>query len=971
MILNIFQVNFGKIFHDMHVRSSGISICLVFLFLLLPVFHATGQIAGKSFVISFSKENYHAGNQNWSVDTGRNGIVYIGNNRGLLRFDGANWDIFHMPDDMVVRSVAAGPDNRVYVGAFEEFGYFSPNKSGSMDYTSLSSLPENESFHNDEIWRILIHRGNVYFQSFSHIYIYDGEKVKVIDPEGTIVLLLEASNRLFIHKVGVGLFELRDDSLIFIEGSQILADDEIKAVLPFGTNAYLVGASSGGLLIMDDNGFRLLDDPVNNMVREAGINNGIALDSFLIIGTIVDGIYILNPDGSLREHLNTDNFLQNNTVLALKAGQGQSFWAGLDRGIDYVSLDNELSFYMDPTRSRRAVYDAALTGDTLWIGTNQGVFRYKYDPSMGYTQPVFVEGTQGQVWDLSEIDGDLYCGHTNGTFLLGHGKPKRISDINGGYEIRKISTRNRDILLQSSYSVFSVYTRAGEQWKFSHAISGFYEPIPNFEVDHYGYIWGAHANKGLYRLRFDPDFNRIESIRYFGLENGLPTERHLQVARVDNRVVFCTRKKIYTYNDLTDSIVPYEQLNRQLGVFAASDRIVGVGNDKYWCIEGNRVALFLIKNGMADRIYSYDLSRAGAYLSTGQNGIAVLKDDLYLLCLDNGFALFSERDTSLARHDIKPIIRMVRTFDRKKHDLRILNTLDDRETELPFYSRNFEFNFSGNRICVSPLFSFRLMGFENQWSDWSPRSKIDYMRLPAGDYEFMVRTLRPDGTASESTTYGIKIRRPWYASLTALIIYGVLFILMILLLRILFIRRVKKHTLRIQTLEKEKRRRDKIIAEQDIVRLKNDKLQAEVSHKNVQLANYTMTILRKNELLIRLRDEIGKQKQDLGGRYPNYHYDHLISLIDSSISSEDDWRIFEMHFDQAHENFFMRLKAKYEELTTSDLKLCAYLRLNLSSKEIAPLLNISVRGVEIRRYRLRKRLFLNTDENLVEFLMTF
>jgi DNA-binding CsgD family transcriptional regulator len=109
----------------------------------------------------------------------------------------------------------------------------------------------------------------------------------------------------------------------------------------------------------------------------------------------------------------------------------------------------------------------------------------------------------------------------------------------------------------------------------------------------------------------------------------------------------------------------------------------------------------------------------------------------------------------------------------------------------------------------------------------------------------------------------------------------------------------------------------------------------------------------------------------MGNRYPKYHFEKLIKLIDRNISSENDWNIFETHFDQAHENFFRRLKEAYPDLTPSDLKLCAYLRLNLTSKEIAPLLNISLRGVEVRRYRLRKRLRMKTEENLINFLLTY
>ncbi len=955
----------------MRLTSLRISFLALLLCLTPRFVPLYAQFNGKSFVINFSKKAYNGGNQNWSVDIDSTGMTYIGNNQGLLRFDGSNWDLFHMPDNMVVRSVAVAPDNRIYVGGFEEFGFFSLNSGGFLDYTSLSTSTVKENFHNDEIWRIVIHQGKVYFQSFSHIYVYDGKSVNVLDPGGTIVLLLEARERLFVHRVGEGLFEIRSDSLHFIQGSSFLANDEVKMILPYKTHDFLVGASSGGLYVMDEKGFHPLDKPVNRMIKDAEVNNGIVVGNFLVIGTIVNGIYILNSDGSLREHLNTDNFLQNNTVLALKTGNAGSFWAGLDRGLDYVSLNNPLSFYMDPSRSRRTVFTAALTGDTLWVGTNQGVFRYEHNPSMGYLNPVFVEGTQGQVWDLSVIDGELFCGHTNGTFLIRSGKPERISDVNGGYEIRKIEANGHDILLQSSYSVFSVYTRSENGWKFSRVIPGFYEPVPHFEPDHYGYIWASHASKGLYRLRFDPGYTRVEAVRYFGQRDGFPTERNIQVAKVDNRVIFCTRKRIYTYNDLSDSIVPYTSLNQQLGEYSASGNIISVANDKYWCIAGNKAAFFRISNGRAVKLFSYDLSRQGAYFGTGHSDVSILKNNLYLLCLDNGFALYSESDSVFTYPQARPLIRMVRAFDRKKRTWLAEVNPGKAVMELPYAYRNLDISFSADQIFASPAFSYRLGTIDNQWSEWSEKSQVTFTRLPSGEYRFMLRTLKLDGSISPTVALGIKIRRPWYASIAALLIYGAFLFAIIIILRVLFVRRLKAHAARMQTLEKEKRQRVKLMADQEMIRLKNEKLQSEVSHKNIQLANYTMTILKKNELLIKLKDEITGQKKDLGGRYPNYHYDRLISMIDSNLSSEDDWKIFEMHFDQAHENFFMRLKSNYPELTPSDMKLCAYLRLNLSSKEIAPLLNISVRGVEIRRYRLRKRLFLNTEDNLIEFLMNF
>jgi DNA-binding CsgD family transcriptional regulator len=160
-------------------------------------------------------------------------------------------------------------------------------------------------------------------------------------------------------------------------------------------------------------------------------------------------------------------------------------------------------------------------------------------------------------------------------------------------------------------------------------------------------------------------------------------------------------------------------------------------------------------------------------------------------------------------------------------------------------------------------------------------------------------------------------------------------------------------------------------AEQELIRVKNEKLEAEVNFKNIQLADYTMSVIRRNEQLIRIRDEFVKLPIDKSSGFTRAFQEKILRLFDKQLSSDEDWKTFETHFDQAHQDFINRLKTEYPFLTQSDLKLCAYLRLNISSKEIAHLLNISLRGVEVRRYRLRKRLNLNTEDNLYDFLLKF
>jgi DNA-binding CsgD family transcriptional regulator len=156
--------------------------------------------------------------------------------------------------------------------------------------------------------------------------------------------------------------------------------------------------------------------------------------------------------------------------------------------------------------------------------------------------------------------------------------------------------------------------------------------------------------------------------------------------------------------------------------------------------------------------------------------------------------------------------------------------------------------------------------------------------------------------------------------------------------------------------------------EKELIRVKNAKLHNEVEHKSKELANSTMSIIKKNEFLLELKEIIDKHKVELGSRYPDKYYNYLNKKIDENISNQDDWQVFENNFERAHEQFFTKMKSNYPQLTPGDLRLCAYLRMNLSSKEIAPLLGISFRGVENHRYRLRKKMNLEHDENLVHII---
>jgi DNA-binding CsgD family transcriptional regulator len=145
-------------------------------------------------------------------------------------------------------------------------------------------------------------------------------------------------------------------------------------------------------------------------------------------------------------------------------------------------------------------------------------------------------------------------------------------------------------------------------------------------------------------------------------------------------------------------------------------------------------------------------------------------------------------------------------------------------------------------------------------------------------------------------------------------------------------------------------------------------LQTEVIHKSKELANSTMNIIHKNQILTDLKNEMMEMSDNQSG-IDISEIKSLIRKIDIELEDKQNWSVFETHFDRVHENFFQRLREKHEELSPKDLRMCAFLRMNLSSKEIAPLQNISIRSVEISRYRLRRKLKIPHEQNLTDYIM--
>jgi hypothetical protein len=219
------------------------------------------------------------------------------------------------------------------------------------------------------------------------------------------------------------------------------------------------------------------------------------------------------------------------------------------------------------------------------------------------------------------------------------------------------------------------------------------------------------------------------------------------------------------------------------------------------------------------------------------------------------------------------------------------------------------------------------------------------------------------------------IPAPWYWSTIAKVFYALFAVLSLLLIGFYPQRLVRKKASRIIAEKQDhfnKQRADLLLEkehkEKELIALKNQQLQIELEHQGRELASSTMHIVQKSEMLLSIKEKLKKINNLSNDPKIKPEMSELIKTIEKDTLIDKDWEKFELYFNQVHNSFTQSLKLRFPSLSANDIKMCSYLRMNLSTKEIASILNITTRGVEVSRYRLRKKMGLENGANIGDFL---
>ncbi len=887
--------------------------------------------------------------QSWDIDQDENGLIYIANGTQILIFDGTQWQSISTGFDVINRSLFVKNKDSIYFGSDGQCGVLLKEKY--TDYKGVPLTTNNKDVISDveEYWKTHYINDEVIFQTFRNLYVNHSNLITKIPAPYRFKWSYKVGEKLYVNDLKYGVFSLEETNLLPIASDPNL-NEHIIGVTSF-ENDLLVITDTKGLFKVKDEKLVPLRFPWLEEVQKAQIFSFYKLrDGQIALGTVSNGLYIANFKTGRVENLNKKNGLQNNTVLSIYQDKENNLWLGLDYGIDYVKLNSPLTYFYDYYGELGTAYAVLKEGNLTYLGTNQGLYIIdESNPELGFELLL-----NGQVWNIEKVDEKIFIGHDKGAYEVNGKILTRIGEDLGAWNFKKIKLPNQQngAILSGNYNGISLYQKNDNdiEWQ-ADKLKGFEKSSRHLEIDRDNNIWLALLSEGVFRFALDYENKRLKKLAFYPVSNF--EGETLSISKIDNEIVVTSNFHSFTY-DAKEASFKKAEIGKNKG-YAPK---IFKKNDQKWYLEDNKIVLEN-KNGAVE---FYELKDQ---LIPDVLNIFSWDNDHEVIPIFNGYSVFTKnKKTALVNTENDLLIRSFASVNKEK--------LYFDNSTIPFADNDLQIHYALPMYGEEVLYQTKINN--EKWSSWSTNTTHTLFNLREGDYVFYIRAKY--GNDIKDTSISFKIKPPIYRTVWAYLLYTLLFIALIFT-TITFNRYKMKKQEKMLLEQKAKKlkkqeeehKAQKLEQERQIIELNNSKLQDEIKAKSRELTQIAYVNLNKNKILKKIRDRIIKIQGSSEQKLPTNKYNELLRLVEYYITDKES-KLFEINFDKSHQEFYEKLSKNYPNLTSKDLRLCAYLKMNLSSKEIAPLLGISSQSVDVSRHRLRKKLNLDSKDNLTNILIS-
>lgn len=968
---------------------------------------AQGQnTIGLPLIINYGKADFHGGAQTWDIKQDKRGLLYFANNEGLITYDGTYWKVYPLPNRTILRSIAIDRnDDRIYVGGQGEIGYFSPDGNGFLHYESLTRLLPGVHHDFADVWNIEIFNESVFFRVTDRIFEWKNNAMRVFTPKSQWQFMTLAGNELIVQDRKNGLLTYHNNEWYPLKNNEALGDELVSGIMPMGGDSMLVSTIRKKFYwIINDSFAGSIAHPDIETSNTDVYKTGKLNKNEFVAGTTSEGCMIMDLRGRIIQRIARTEGLQNNSVLCVFLDRENNLWAGLNNGISLIAYNSAIKYIRPNKDNELAGFSSRIFNNNLYIGTSDGAYTVplsNVNSDLSFSKGAFIpiRKSSGQVWRIDEVNQQLLMGHHSGIYSIDGQEATPIAQEASWLFIPTSSVIPSPRVLAGTYTGLRLLSFAHNKFVNEGNLEGIYESFRYLAIDNNNAIWASHPYRGIYRLTISADEKKYDAHLYTD-KDGLPSSLNNQVFRVKNRIVFATEKGAYEFDAATNRFVPSPFLTPVFGNMPL--RYLNEDNaGNIWFCSGKAMGVVAFTSDPATPkkfTITWFPELKGQILSGFENVYPYNSENI-LIASERGIIHLNYKKYTSTQRTLSVVIGNVKLTGNSDSTLfggyspgRAANSRELVDSKgvsnspssagssgpadpgsprnFPHNANSFHFEFSSPAYSLQSNieYSYKLDGYDKDWSGWSTKTEKDYTNLPEGKYTFLVKAHDNLDDESAAATWSFSIDPPFYKTIWAYLVYALLVAGFIYLLN-----RWQERNLKRQRIKYEEKQAQIIAlhnleiekSEKEIIKLQNEKLANEVLLKKKELANASMHLVEREDALTRVKEELQTLYRKTGH---NHDVKVALQLVGELEKSKSNWDQFASHFNEINNDFLKKLKAKFPNLTNSDLKVCAYLQLNLSTKEIAQLMNISVRGVDISRYRLRKKFQLTRDQTLNDFL---
>lgn len=530
----------------------------------LKLFAQFSQETGFFPITNFKQEDYNnALAKNSAIVQDKRGIMYFGNDEGILEYDGIRWKLYYVANETPVQSLAIDKNGRIYVGAVDEFGYLLPNEYGELKYVSLLEYLDDSLKNFKEIWYIYATDHGVYFQSTEYIFLWNNNKIsywKASNCNFHTSFLIK--NRLIVNKSGEGLFKIENEKLIKIEKSDYFKDKAIFSMIPLKDNSFFTVTKNSGLYrVIFNSSFDKIDilpisRNLNETFKEYFLYNAVKIsDNTYSIGTWGSGLLIYQ-NGSIVKLITRESGINNEVIVNQYLDKDNNLWLALSEGITKIEINSPLTKFNEQLGIEGSIESITRFNDNIYIASEKGLL---FLPELLakskeiYNQNMFLklEKFQGGCWDV------LSYNNKNESFLL-VAIDDGILQIDKSNQIKRICDCSPWKLYKSKYKENLIYIglddglatleRINEKWSFKQDYNEITEKVFNITEDNNGDLWLGTLFQGIIKIENPLIFDNRKIYR-FNERNGLPANSQVYICNYQNKILFGADHDIYTLNE--------------------------------------------------------------------------------------------------------------------------------------------------------------------------------------------------------------------------------------------------------------------------------------------------------------------------------------------------------------------------------------------------------------------------------------